>query len=847
MHPNMADAALKQDPGHSRTDGTAASPSNTDRSAENRRLDGNAVAGPLPTETIFIPLEARGKLLSSFSISVRLEHIFESLGLRLVSDLHGRTISEFRRCRNCGKKSLDELQELVGLIQHQHHATGAGSQIGAVVQEETVSVAAGAFFVPVKLREVEIADLPMSVRLDGALQQKSVRCLGDLHGVRINELKAIGNCGRKTVSELILLIERTAAGEFSSAIEIAWDPAGLVRTIDELVAALSDRNEEILILRLGGKNDDVLTLEEVGAKFGLTRERVRQIVVLCVHRILKHGSRRLRCFLEYVEAFCSEKVCPLTTALVKQWLQQSPAAGKFRAAFYVRLIGELKPTIPAWPVGHEPSARRAESTDNIERELESLLREGFQARTLSDVLQQLRTRAATRKVNAIEFLSTLQNSRLFKVEFPQPNAPIVRLARRSVLDVATVILQSSDAPLTSAEILARANSLVGTDVARWSQLTFANAFIEDKGFYLLGPRSYGLRKHFSVPEQKWEMIRTEFLRMLTQENRPVSTVEVVSSGLFKWAEKANAYELACILRKDSRVIDLGRFLFALAKWGIEEREYIKDLIPKVLQEAGRPLTGNELLARLQQLRSASPTSISGSLRKHPEIRNYGFGLYGLKSWGDSVKSRIVADAAIVERVIQRAAPPLTFARLCSILEVPPVGELSERLWQNCAKLSEIVRIPEERSDTSLLIHESCGLERALVATAREIKSPMALYEFQWALNDRFGALFATKSLDELRRSLEQSPMFLRNAADEFILDINVDQLGLDGAAIRQACAEILSESNEIVGCEDLLERLEAVGKSWEELSPDILASLLREGTTFQEVGYDRFRVRTCKR
>ena len=245
----------------------------------------------------------------------------------------------------------------------------------------------------------------------------------------------------------------------------------------------------------------------------------------------------------------------------------------------------------------------------------------------------------------------------------------------------------------------------------------------------------------------------------------------------------------------------------------------------------------------------SPWTFAGRTTSRPRQprRSRIFGLYGLKSWGDSVKSRIVADAAIVERVIQRAAPPLTFARLCSILEVPPVGELSERLWQNCAKLSEIVRIPEERSDTSLLIHESCGLERALVATAREIKSPMALYEFQWALNDRFGALFATKSLDELRRSLEQSPMFLRNAADEFILDINVDQLGLDGAAIRQACAEILSESNEIVGCEDLLERLEAVGKSWEELSPDILASLLREGTTFQEVGYDRFRVRTCKR
>ena len=79
-----------------------------------------------------------------------------------------------------------------------------------------------------------------------------------------------------------------------------------------------------------------------------------------------------------------------------------------------------------------------------------------------------------------------------------------------------------------------------------------------------------------------------------------------------------------------------------------------------------------------------------------------------------------------------------------------------------------------------------------------------------------------------------------------LVDVHLDQLGLDGDAIRRACAEILSESKEIVGCEDLLERLEADGKTWEELSPDILASLLRDDAAFQEVGRDRFRVKTCK-
>src|SRR5439155_4373271 len=264
----------------------------------------------------------------------------------------------------------------------------------------------------------------------------------------------------------------------------------------------------------------------------------------------------------------------------------------------------------------------------------------------------------------------------------------------------------------------------------------------------------------------------DFRELLKQQNRPVSTAEVVNFRRFNWAERTNAYELACIVLGDDRLIDLGKFLFALAEWGIEEREYVKDLIPKVLQKVGRPLTGTEVLARLQQLRSVSPTSIASSLRKHPEVRDYGFGHYGLKSWGDSVRAKIVTDAALVQRVIRRAVPPLTFARLCEILDVPSAGELADELWHTCSALPDVLRIPDERSNPSRLIHRWCRLERALVATAREVNRPLPLYEFQWELNERFGPLFATKSLNEFRRGLEQSPMFLRDAAGEFILDIH---------------------------------------------------------------------------
>ena len=44
-----------------------------------------------------------------------------------------------------------------------------------------------------------------------------------------------------------------------------------------------------------------------------------------------------------------------------------------------------------------------------------------------------------------------------------------------------------------------------------------------------------------------------------------------------WAAEINGYELAQILREDNRFADLGRMLFALAEWGMEERELIGTL------------------------------------------------------------------------------------------------------------------------------------------------------------------------------------------------------------------------------------------------------------------------------
>ncbi len=60
--------------------------------------------------------------------------------------------------------------------------------------------------------------------------------------------------------------------------------------IERAIATLTPRERDVLKFYFGLNNAPQLTLDEIGDKFGLTRERVRQIKEKAIRR-LKHGSR----------------------------------------------------------------------------------------------------------------------------------------------------------------------------------------------------------------------------------------------------------------------------------------------------------------------------------------------------------------------------------------------------------------------------------------------------------------------------------------------------------------------------------------------------------------------------
>jgi RNA polymerase primary sigma factor len=72
----------------------------------------------------------------------------------------------------------------------------------------------------------------------------------------------------------------------------------LKKQVRDVLANLSDREREVLEMRFGFLDGKTHTLEEVGNKFNVTRERVRQIEAKALRKLRHpHHSRRLRDYL----------------------------------------------------------------------------------------------------------------------------------------------------------------------------------------------------------------------------------------------------------------------------------------------------------------------------------------------------------------------------------------------------------------------------------------------------------------------------------------------------------------------------------------------------------------------
>jgi hypothetical protein len=214
-------------------------------------------------------------------------------------------------------------------------------------QPPSITINPARFVVPAAARDLSLAELPLSVRLEGVLQRHGFQTLGELNQVDESALLATKNCGPGTILELRQILRRAAAGDFSAAPKkhLPANLRQLAQAIDTGFNRLSRRDKTIYQARLPGLKGWPRTLQDIGTEYQMTRERVRQIINEATEKIRRGGGPRLSRAIEALadksekraDALTSERLVTLLKACA---LPRPPH-------FYLGVLAQMAQNAPA--------------------------------------------------------------------------------------------------------------------------------------------------------------------------------------------------------------------------------------------------------------------------------------------------------------------------------------------------------------------------------------------------------------------------------------------------------------------------------------------------------------------
>ena len=412
------------------------------------------------SKAIEIPPRLHNQPLDVWQTSARLTTLLSRFGIRVLGDLHGRKVVDFAWEKNCGPKTLYELDLLARRARIRNgtslrrNGVHASRNSPATDHEGAISMMredAASFAIPESICHLAFRELPISTRLANVVRLMGARNLGDLNGRSAFELLQYKACGWSTISEIQQLVERAISGEFDVVqIKEAMAAAELLTLLVQGMAKLPLRERQFLLARIGahtgrgrgsGADPVWLSYEEIGRRYGLTRARIHKVLEHTLDSLRKTWGPRVPRLLETLKWRCLSAICPLTPQLLEKWID-SPAAFSSRRTrvdhfnsfqlsmeAYVRLIAALDKSIPCWPETNHKPRRTYDPSGQFDLTLARVVAEAGGKMTVAEAYRRFSNPAKRnyRRLTVEMFLRMLRSVELTVIDFKDPEVPVMSL------------------------------------------------------------------------------------------------------------------------------------------------------------------------------------------------------------------------------------------------------------------------------------------------------------------------------------------------------------------------------------------------------------------------------------
>jgi hypothetical protein len=292
---------------------------------------------------------------------------------------------------------------------------------------------------PSSLHEIAIESVSFSRPLMKMLRRLKISELGDLVSVSYANLKKTRGCGTNTILELwsfsMRMLQLCSDGmnmldqpDFKSSRIIVSSESTVnqfLHHINVFVSDLNERDRQVMLERFGAIDNRASTLQEIGARLSVTRERIRQISEGTLKDLRKFLSKSTDDVVNQLVKRCERAISPLTPAFLVDLADNDSASFCYPPSFYLRLLSEISDDLIIY-IEDEESARDLEPGDpDVANELRKQLKQsGFLP--LREVFGDLSRRITTYlEIDVNQFFRVILSSRFVLRQGAEPDVLLI--------------------------------------------------------------------------------------------------------------------------------------------------------------------------------------------------------------------------------------------------------------------------------------------------------------------------------------------------------------------------------------------------------------------------------------
>lgn len=488
---------------------------------------------------------------------------------------------------------------------------------------------------PPWLLQVGLQSLGLSVRVANVLQSQNFSAVGDVTSISLEQLQKLPRFGRTSqqlfAERLRAAIERgpsiivhsllhpTATESMVIPNSLKSEKLGsqfqshstLASVILAAVSSLDSSRDSVLCGRMG-ISVDPMTLEELGGRMGVTRERIRQIEAKGMLLIGNDSVWKdvLETKLSYL---LDERNDPLPLsglAILDPWfegIEKMPYPFRYLLE-HKNILGQ---SFSLLQVNGQSFVSRLsqEEWDLAVKQAKHLLECGVangwrQTEARQQVEDLLSDRGHELRP---ELWATVKRFAHFSSSSPDSD-PVLVSYGRNVEALIEAVLSSSEHPLHYSEIAHRIEEIYGKsfEVRRVHSAATTLAFLYGRGVF-------GLLKHCPLSADELELVREETQEIITQGSSGrqwtcAELVDVLSEQGLDFDGRLNRFILNIALRDSPELAYLGRLVWTQsteAPLGTAHRINMRQAVTSLLMQAGRPMTIPEIKEALQRDRGLS--------------------------------------------------------------------------------------------------------------------------------------------------------------------------------------------------------------------------------------------------